>query len=291
MGAAAAALRGGTDHYGGLLGRVDAAVSAVPDHDLVSGTSGAALYLLMRPPARKRDDLADALTAGARPASPMPAHRVPAGWAVGERYTDCGLSHGAAGSLAVLALLASQGTVRADGIRALADWLLDVARHDEWGTVWPAGVDERRWHPSPRRASWCYGVPGVARALRLAGEALDEPRYRQAADEAMARLLAAPRAWGLDSLGVCHGLAGLLLMTAAFASGPASTPGGVAPHGDDFATAAEGLFDRLCEAYDGRRALGFEVADAGLLTGAAGIALALLAVTGDVPAMSLFLAA
>ncbi|WP_160150615.1 lanthionine synthetase LanC family protein [Nonomuraea solani] len=289
IGAAAASLSG-AGHYGGLLGRVDAAVGAVPDHDLVSGTSGAALYLLMRPPSGKRDEVADAL-AGAGPAFPM--RRVPAGWAVGEGYADCGLSHGAAGALAALSLLAAQGTVRADGIRAIADRLLGVARQDEWGTVWPAGVDVRGWHPSPRRASWCYGVPGVARALRLAGEALDEPRYRRAADEAMARLLVAPRVWGLESLGVCHGLAGLLLITAAFAAGEARNgpAGATREAGYDFAAAAEGLFDRLCAAYDGRRPLGFEVEEPGLLSGAAGIALALLAVTGDVPAMSLFLAA
>lgn len=310
LGVAAASLRGSTGAYERLLGRTDAAVAAVPVHDLVSGTAGAGLYLLLRPPGAKREDLLAALvrSGGASPPYPMPAHRIPAGWTVAADYADCGLAHGVAGALAVLALLARDGGVAGTGdagtdiagtggagtggaeaggagtggadrsgtIRQVADWLLAQARQDEWGTFWPAGVDGATRYPSARRASWCYGVPGVARALWLAGDAVGEPRYRRVATEAMERLLAAPEAWGLDTPGICHGWAGLMLISAAF--------------GLD--AAASELFDRLCAGYDGRRPLGFDVPGPGLLTGAAGIALALLTVTaGDRFAASLFLAA
>ncbi|GGP01785.1 hypothetical protein LDL08_00880 [Nonomuraea glycinis] len=325
LGVAAASLRGSTGAYERLLGRTDAAVAAVPDHDLVSGTAGAGLYLLLRPPGAKREDLLAALvrSGGASPPYPMPAHRIPAGWTVAADYADCGLAHGVAGALAVLALLARDGggagtdiagtdiagtggaetggaetggagtggaeaggagtggagtggAERSGTIRQVADWLLAQAGQDEWGTFWPAGVDGATRYPSARRASWCYGVPGVARALWLAGDAVGEPRYRRVATEAMERLLAAPAVWGLDTPGICHGWAGLMLISAAF--------------GLD--AAANELFDRLCAGYDGRRPLGFDVPDPGLLTGAAGIALALLTVTaGDRFAASLFLAA
>lgn len=288
LGVAAASLSGSTGAYERLLSRTDAAVAAVPDHDLVSGTAGAGLYLLLRPPGEKREDMVAALTrsAAASPPYPMPVHRIPAGWTVADGYADCGLAHGVAGALAVLALLVrdgdtsgpnvTSGTDRSERIRKVADWLLTQARQDEWGTVWPAGVDGATRYPSSRRASWCYGVPGVARALWLAGDAVGEPRYRHVATEAMERLVAAPTVWGLDTPGICHGWAGLMLISAAF--------------GLDAAT--NELFDRLCAAYDGRRPLGFDVPGPGLLTGAAGIALALLTVTaGDRFASSLFLAA
>nr|WP_276615419.1 lanthionine synthetase LanC family protein [Nonomuraea basaltis] len=286
LGAAAASLRGDTGRYERLLGRIDAAVGPVADHDLISGTAGAGLYLLLRPPMSKRDEVASALAGGAGARPPYPMRHVPAAWQVADGYADCGLAHGAAGPLAVLALLctdrpAGAAPEESRAIRTVADWLLGLAREDRWGTAWPAGVDRVTWHPSPRRAAWCYGVPGIARALRLAGDALCEPRYQRAADDAMAQLLQAPESWGLEGPGVCHGLAGLMLITAAFATHPR----------DRFALAVEDLFDRLCDAYDSRLPLGFDVTGPGLLSGAAGIALALLVVTGGDPiASKLFLA-
>ncbi|MEV4008872.1 lanthionine synthetase C family protein [Nonomuraea angiospora] len=290
FGVAAALMGRRAGRYGKVLGRLDTAVGPVAGHDLIDGTAGAAVYLLMRPPSPGLEAVARELVRGASACPPFPMRRIPPGWSVGDGYADCGLAHGVAGPLAVLSLLSGHvGELARPAVQALAEWLLDAAVQDEWGTAWPAGVDGTRTYPSPRRASWCYGVPGVARALWLAGEALDEPRYRRAARDAMAGLLEAPDGWGLDSLGVCHGLAGLLLMTATFAGaewGPAN-----AREGGGFGAAVEVLFDRLCAAYDSRLPLGFDVAGTGLLTGAAGIALALLAVTDAPEAASMFLAA
>ncbi|MFF4621208.1 lanthionine synthetase C family protein [Nonomuraea jabiensis] len=300
FGVAAALMGRRAGRYGKVLGRLDAAVGPVAGHDLIDGTAGAAVYLLMRPPSPGLEAVARELVRGAAACPPFPMRRIPPGWSVGDGYADCGLAHGVAGPLAVLSLLSGQaglseqvGELVRPAVKALAEWLLDAAVQDEWGTAWPAGVDGTRTYPSPRRASWCYGVPGVARALWLAGKALDEPRYRRAARDAMAGLLEAPDGWGLDSLGVCHGLAGLMLMTATFAAaepGPADArEDGIVD--DGFGAAVEALFDRLCAAYDSRLPLGFDVAGPGLLTGAAGIALALLAVTDDPEAASMFLAA
>ena len=306
VGVAAVLLRGRTGRYQKLLDRLDAVVGPSADHDLTCGTAGAGVYVLLRPQAARREAVARGLIRGAaaRPPFPVPAHRIPPAWTVGEGYADCGLAHGAAGPLAVLSLLATRDagiTADAEGagsgpdlrpaIAGLAEWLLAHARHDEWGTTWPAGVAGDEWYPSPLRASWCYGVPGIARGLWLAGDALAEPRYRRAARDAMLQLLGSPAAWGLDSANLCHGLAGLLLVTSAFAAADRDDDDDGQAAGPRFAEAADELFDRLCAAYAPRRPLGFDVSGPGLLGGAAGIALALLAATGDLSAAPMFLVA
>ncbi|MET7328848.1 lanthionine synthetase LanC family protein [Nonomuraea sp. NPDC005650] len=311
FGVAAALMGRRAGRYGKVLGRLDAAVGPVAGHDLIDGTAGAGVYLLMRSPSAGLEAVARELARGASACPPFPMRRIPPGWSVGDGYADCGLAHGVAGPLAVLSLLSGHAEeIARPAVETLAEWLLGAAVRDQWGTAWPAGVDGAQAYPSPRRASWCYGVPGVARALWLAGEALDEPRYRRAARDAMAELLDAPDGWGLDSLGVCHGLAGLMLMTATFVTGATGDELGAAGDGfgaagdgfgaagdgfgaagDGFGAAVELLFDRVCAAYDSRLPLGFDVAGPGLLNGAAGIALALLAVTGGLETASMFLAA
>ncbi|GAB2806790.1 hypothetical protein GCM10027176_09750 [Actinoallomurus bryophytorum] len=289
LGVAAVLLRGRTGRYRGLLEKLDAAVVPIADHDLINGTAGAGVYALLRgrPPAIVAVTAALAEAAAGDPPFFVPPHRVPPAWSLPEGYVDCGLAHGAAGPVALLALLTEQGKqadlsaehaerpeVRTRALTRAADWLLDAAETDEWGIAWPAGLAGDDRMPSPRRASWCYGVPGIARALWLAGRALDEPHHQSVARDAMTALLDASDAWGLDSSpNLCHGIAGLLLVTAAFAADDAR-----------FAPAAEDLLDRLVDAFDPSLPLGFDVTGPGLLTGAAGIALTLLTVTGDSPA-------
>ncbi|MGI5229855.1 lanthionine synthetase C family protein [Actinoallomurus sp. CA-142502] len=276
LGVAAALLKGGTGRYGNLLAKVDGAIALVENHDLIEGVTGVGVYLLMRPLPSKRQAVVRSLAKAADGDPPfhVPPHRVPQAWSLPRGYADCGLAHGAAGPLALLALLSEEhADVPAGTIARIADWLRDAAHTDEWGIAWPAGIAGRDRLPSPRRASWCYGVPGIARALWLAGRALDEPGYQELAREAMAALLDHPEAWGIgDSPNLCHGLGGLLLVTAAFAA-------------DDprFAAPARELLDRILGAFDPDLPLGFDTDGPGLLTGAAGVALTLLTVTGDRP--------
>jgi hypothetical protein len=283
VGVAAALLRGQTDRYQKLLGRLDTALTPPSGHDLITGATGFGVYLLMRPCSAGHSALVRTMVAAAGERWPfrVPAGHLPADWSVTADYADCGLAHGVAGPLALLSLLSAQVEVPAATIVRLADWLLDRAEQDEWGLVWPAAIAAGERIPAPQRASWCRGVAGIARALWLAGRAVDEPRYTDAASAAMVGLLQAPQVWGLESPNLCHGLAGLLMVTAAFAA-------------DDtrFAAAAEDLFARLVAAYDPGLPLGFAVDDPGLLTGAAGVALALLAAAGGgAPSTRLFLVA
>jgi hypothetical protein len=63
-------------------------------------------------------------------------------------------------------------------------------------------------------AGWCYGAPGIARALQLAAHALDEPRWERAGIAAVRSALGRPAEQrGIADAGLCHGSAGLLRLT------------------------------------------------------------------------------
>ncbi len=172
-----------------LHGRSGVSVSTF---DLISGLSGVTAYLL--PSGQDRlthpalPHALRALTSLSLAEGPVPAWHTPAHLLHDEdqalRYPlgnlNCGLAHGIPGPLAVMALAASQG-VEIKGltpaIRGLAQWLLSH-RHDDaaglnWPTVVPLAHDGHGLHAEPAgetsRSGWCYGSPGIARALWLAG--------------------------------------------------------------------------------------------------------------------------
>ncbi|MGI5341773.1 lanthionine synthetase LanC family protein [Streptomyces sp. CA-181903] len=172
--------------------------------DVVAGLTGAGAYLLCR-----RDDPAAAealrtvLTALTRTRFPD--------------RPDPGMAHGTAGPLALLALaLAAEATVpgqREAAVR-LAAALAAGRADDAWGPDWPAPATGR-----PLRASWCRGGPGIARALWLAGTALDDAELRGLAVRALrAALRRPPERRRVDGdPGLCHGVTGLLHITSRFA--------------------------------------------------------------------------
>ncbi|MGP3959780.1 lanthionine synthetase C family protein, partial [Nonomuraea sp. 3N208] len=169
----------------------------------------------------------------------------------GDGHFNLGLAHGIPGPLALLAVAYLQG-LRLPGheqaMERVAGWLLAW----EDGGSWPrtvtlrqqlcrAGVrthshaqPETHGHTEPEahdrtvptaysrtlpaappiRPAWCYGTPGVARALFLAGQAVDRPEWRQAAVRALHETLARPwDEWGMVDAGLCHGWAGMLHVT------------------------------------------------------------------------------
>jgi hypothetical protein len=171
-----------------------------------------------------------------------------------------------------------------DAIASIAAWLRDNRVDDAWGINWPTMValpGEAR-PAEPSRAAWCYGSPGVARALWLAGTALEDEHLMRVAIEAMRAVYDRPLpARQIDSPTFCHGVAGLLQITLRFAHDTREAV---------FTAAAADLTDQLLGAYDPDRLLGFcslepggnEVDQAGLLDGAPGVALVLLAAATDV---------
>jgi lantibiotic biosynthesis protein len=272
---------------------------AVGQFDLISGLSGVGAYLLSR---RDVPEAAATLRAllGCL-ARLLDPGRTPPRWHTPVDHLDqdqrhwypdgnlnCGLAHGLPGPLALLAISLGAG-VEVDGARAAsraaADWLAEHRLDDEWGPNWPNAVPLTpvAGHSAPlARASWCYGAPGVARALWLTGQALDDDRSRELAVAAMRAALARPPEHrGLSSPTFCHGIAGLLQITVCFAR-DTGLP--------DLAEAAAALVADLLQEFEPRSLLGYRdvepggvrVDQPGLLSGAPGVALALLGATTPV---------
>src|SRR5581483_9177902 len=133
-------------------------------------------------------------------------------------YTDCGLAHGVPGLVSVLSLAMSSGWEidgMKNGLTSLVRWLLAQNVEDEYGINWPTAVEPRDVSERPElrgsRMAWCYGIPGIARALFLAGKALDDENLQSTAMSSFESLLDRPRkVWGIFSPNFCHGLAGIL---------------------------------------------------------------------------------
>lgn len=200
---------------------------------------------------------------------------------------NCGLSHGIPGPLAALALAELAG-YQAPGLRdALAfasHWLIEHHTSDVWGINWPAAIPcevasaPEQWGTLPgARAAWCYGAPGVARSLFLAGQALDDDHLCQFALNALLTVLRRPVPHRfIDSPTLCHGVAGLLQICLRFF------------HDTRDATLAEQiplLVTQILDAFDAQSPLGFRdyeradmlVDQPDWLTGAPGTAMVLLA--------------
>jgi hypothetical protein len=286
---------------------------SVHEFDVVSGAAGVGAYLLWR----KDDPAADAalrlilesLVALTEEDNDVPrwhtsvplldeemAQTYPQG------NLNCGLAHGIPGPLTLLALSHLSGVTvdkSAEALRRLASWLLSHRADDDWGINWPPAVPlEEPVSPSlastasnhapsspassrdargPSRAAWCYGSPGVARALWLTGQALKEQHYCDVALDAIQAVYRRPLpARQIDSPTFCHGVAGLLQITLRFAH-DTNLP--------VFVEAAQGLCEQLLALYDAQTLLGYyslepsgrRVDQPGLLDGAAGVSLVLLA--------------
>jgi hypothetical protein len=204
---------------------------------------------------------------------------------------NCGLAHGIPGPLALMSLALRAGVAvegQHDAVQRTAGWLAEHRADDAWGVNWPSAVavpsNAGSSPPStPSRSAWCYGSPGVARALWFAGVALQDAGLRALAVEAMAATYRRPRQQRcIDSPTFCHGIAGLLQITLRFANDTRDPV---------FARAAMELTEQLLGLYAPEHPLGYyslepggnRVDQPGLLDGAPGVSLALLAASTDVP--------
>nr|WP_179419278.1 lanthionine synthetase C family protein [Streptomyces sp. TLI_235] len=280
-----------------LPGRGGVPVSAF---DLISGLSGIAAYLLPpgtdRPPHPALPHVLRALVGLALADGAPPAWYTPAPLLHDEEQArsyplgnlNCGLAHGIPGPLALMALASGQG-VEVDGltpaVRVLARWLLSHREDDEAGPNWPAVVPLVHGEPGltegragrPTRNAWCYGSPGIARALWLAGRALDDEELRRTAVETMEAVYRRPVHERLiESPTLCHGIAGLLQVTLRFARDTGSPV---------FTEAAADLAEQILARVDPERPMGIAAVEPGgnlvdqpgFLDGASGVALVLLA--------------
>jgi lantibiotic modifying enzyme len=263
------------------------------DYDLISGLVGFGIYALERLPrprpaaclervinhlAATAERRAEGVTWWTNPAW-LPADtrdKYPRG------YYNLGLAHGVPGVVALLGLACAAG-VACDKARPLlngaANWVLAQQKpggFPHW--VEPEVAD------GPARLAWCYGDPGVAAALLWTARCVAEPVWEREA-VAIARRAARrpPEQAGVHDAGLCHGAAGLghLFNRMFQATGE--------PH---FGDAARCWFEQtVAMRRPGQGIGGYQawqlgkdgeptwVTESGLLTGTAGIALALLAAT------------
>jgi hypothetical protein len=267
-------------------------------HDLVGGVVGCGVYALEQDePARRQilELVVDQLAAMATRAPGSrytwltpPAHIAAALRAeYPEGRYDCGLAHGVAGVIALLGAASAAG-VATTKARALLDgavsWLL-AQRDDDGDNRFPASVagERRRTTLVP---GWCSGDLGVAIALVAAARATGDLDWEAAAlDAARAAAARDPATCTVYDTGFCHGSAGVahLFNRLHQATGEAA-----------FAEAARAWLTRLLGQREPGGIGGFFTVQGrdpatlskhrapGLLMGAAGIALVLLAAASDI---------
>ncbi|MET9247311.1 lanthionine synthetase C family protein [Nonomuraea sp. NPDC003709] len=202
-------------------------------------------------------------------------------------YLNLGFSHGVPGIAAALAAAWGAG-IREPGTRAAIDaltsWIRGTQGQDRFGPVWPEGVavDERgvelSSHTHCDQLAWCYGTASVSAALLTTARCTGDAELLKVAVEGFETALARTRAAACASPTLCHGHAGILLLCLDF--------GEVSERAREMVPV---LLDELIAYGDPALPLvfvdqertGVHVDDPSLLTGAIGVALVLLAATGD----------
>lgn len=125
---------------------------------------------------------------------------------------DLGVAHGMAGVIPLLARASALG-IDSGTVRPLLDgavrWTLAHLIEASDGPTVPGFVPDDA-DPLPTRSAWCYGDPGVAMALLLAARDAGEPSWERAGTELALRAAARPpELTSVTQAGICHGAAGL----------------------------------------------------------------------------------
>lgn len=186
-------------------------------------------------------------------------------------HGNFGMAHGVTGPLALLALTLRDGSTvpgHTEAITRICRWF-DAWQQDTDGMPWwPETITATELHHAtsaqrrPLRPSWCYGTPGITRALQLAAQALGDTSRQRLAEAAFTACATDQiQLARLPNRGLCHGTAGLLA-TARRIAADALTPTPLTPLAQLHHTTAPAADE-----------------PAGLLDGAAGINLATTATT------------
>jgi len=192
-------------------------------HDLIRGVTGLGVYALERLPrpaavvalraalqrleeSARRDDRGAFWWTPAVALPPDVREQYPSGWA------DLGVAHGLGGAIGFLARMYAAGIER-ERVRRLLDeavrWLLSYAIDVSGGPTVPNCVipDEPL---KPCRLAWCYGDPGLAAVLLLAGRLVGETAWaHEAVNLAVASTRRLPVHTGAVEASICHGTASL----------------------------------------------------------------------------------
>jgi hypothetical protein len=127
-------------------------------------------------------------------------------------HYSLGVAHGVPGVIAFLGGVVNAGVARKTARSLLDDavrWLMAQKLAEGSGSVFPTSAAPGL-KPEPSRSAWCYGDPGIAAALLCAARSVGEAAWEREA-HAIARRAAdrpADQA-GVRDAGLCHGAAGL----------------------------------------------------------------------------------
>ncbi|MFD7993762.1 lanthionine synthetase C family protein [Streptomyces mexicanus] len=197
------------------------------EFDLISGLAGFGVYHLRRGNVGELQAILSYLVQLCEPIT-VGGQTLPGWWSISEAGTawpadghgNFGLAHGITGPLALLASSSLRGYTVPGQERAMTricQWLDDWRTGDGRSAHWPEWIDlqeQRRGSTAsmgPKRPSWCYGTPGIARALQLAGRALGDASLQEHAEQALAGCLLDPQQLALlTDASLCHGWSGLI---------------------------------------------------------------------------------
>ncbi|SDX29223.1 Lanthionine synthetase C-like protein [Marininema mesophilum] len=272
-------------------------------YDVISGLSGIGRYALNHP---HHDELNDVLEQTLHHLVEVSHdievdhHTVP-GWYIPQQYQfmerekelfpkgnfNCGLAHGIPGPLVLLSLASLRG-YRVDGqleaIQRMSDWLVKRAYQDRYGVLWSDRIrfeEEVSRKPSQKyfsREAWCYGAPGVARSLYLAGMALGDEELKKLAIQAVKSSFMRPEELSkLESATFCHGKSGILQILLRMAKDTGE---------EIFVKHAELMAKEIIDMFQGESPFGYQDLEggrglnkAGLLEGVSGIGLSLMSLS------------
>ena len=136
---------------------------------------------------------------------------------------NLGLAHGVPGILAVLSIAALRGVKTAGQEEAMclfAEWIRERSFQSHGAPCWPYSISweeetqKEKFGQERCKDAWCYGAPGVARSLFLAGKSLNDGNLKSFALDAFRGVFARSyQEWRLPGPNLCHGIGGLLLIT------------------------------------------------------------------------------
>ncbi|MCM3476816.1 lanthionine synthetase C family protein [Caldibacillus thermoamylovorans] len=270
------------------------------DYDAISGVAGIAGYCLLFPEEMKKTiTLILKYIIDLSQDKEMEDLRIP-GWyilpehAFSERekrnwpsgFINIGLSHGIPALLIILCN-AKKLNIYTGGldecIQKIADFLIKFQIKDEIGVYWGTHVSLEEYYQGTvlnknTRDAWCYGTPGVAYSLLIAGKTLNNQTYIDCAIRGME--LASKRLYDIFSPSFCHGLAGVAYICNRFYE---------ETNISDFRQTALTLANDIMKYYNKEYPFGFKNIEGsekgkeyydyvGLIDGTAGILLTLLAI-------------
>ncbi|WP_066020854.1 MULTISPECIES: lanthionine synthetase C family protein [Clostridium] len=135
-------------------------------------------------------------------------------------FVDFGAAHGIAGILSVLSIALSN-RIKVEGIEKSIETLLNKFNQfmivDGKISYWPGilGIEDYLNNTKGvnyNKYGWCYGTSGITRAIYLAGQALDEKKYKDVAINILSDFCRNINNADVNGYSLCHGYSSILLV-------------------------------------------------------------------------------